>query len=94
MTSVELTGRLLCADRDEAETVARHLPRHIELTRAEPGCLRFDVVQTEDPLIWTVAERFADEAAFEAHQARVRASEWGRVTAGITRDYAIARSEG
>ena len=92
MTSVELTGRLLCADHDEAEIVVRHLPRHIELTRAEPGCLRFDVVQAEDPLIWSVAERFVDRPAFDAHPARVRASEWGRATATIARDYVITQS--
>jgi len=91
MTTIELTGRLLCADLDDSETVARYLPRHIELTRAEAGCLRFEVEQSEDPLVWTVAELFVDQTAFEAHQARVGSSEWGTATAGIERDYAIAR---
>jgi quinol monooxygenase YgiN len=89
MSPVELSGRLVCANRQEAATVARHLPRHIELTRAEPGCLRFEVRPTCDPLVWSVAERFADKGAFDAHQARVRVSEWGQVTAGIKRDYAM-----
>lgn len=93
MTTLELTGRLLCADAAEAETVRRHLPRHIELTRAEPGCLRFEVEQSEDPLVWTVAERFADQAAFDAHQARVVSSDWGRATTAIQRDYVITRNE-
>lgn len=69
--------------------MVRHLPRHIQLTHAEPGCLSFDVQPTDDPFEWIVAERFADQAAFSAHQARVRASEWGRATAGIERDYVI-----
>ncbi|WP_373456770.1 putative quinol monooxygenase [Brevibacterium sp. 50QC2O2] len=51
------------------ETVCRYQPRHIELTRAEAGCLLFEVVQTGDPLIWSVAERLADESGFDAHQA-------------------------
>jgi hypothetical protein len=31
-----------------------------------------------------------DQAAFDSHQARVQASEWGRATAGIERDYVVA----
>ena len=88
---IELTGCLVCADGEEMKIVERHLPRHIELTREEAGCLHFDVVQTEDPLVWSVIERFADQSAFDAHQARVRASDWGRATAGIKRDYVISR---
>jgi quinol monooxygenase YgiN len=79
----------LCADASEAAVVVRHLPQHVALTRAEPGCLKFDVESTADPLVWQVIEQFVDRAAFEAHQARVAASEWGRVTSGIARDYAI-----
>lgn len=89
MNAVVLTGRLLCASADEAAVVARELPRHVELTRAEPGCLSFEVEPTDDPLVWSVAERFVDRAAFAAHQARVAESDWGRATAGIERDYVI-----
>ena len=90
MTAVELRGRLVCRTVDEAATVARELPRHIELTRAEPGCVQFDVERTDDPLVWSVSERFADREAFDAHQERVRASAWGLATVGIERDYVIA----
>jgi hypothetical protein len=31
----------------------------------------------------------ADQAAFDAHQARVKASDWGRISAGIPRNYDI-----
>lgn len=94
MGIVELTGRLICRHPGEAETVRRHLPRHIELTHAEEGCLRFEVEPTEDPLVWTVTERFQDQASFAAHQARVRASPWGRATAGVPRDYVITDESG
>lgn len=93
MSTVELTGRLVCEHDGEAKIVLRHLPRHIELTRAEAGCLHFDVKQTGDPLVWTVSERFVDQAAFDVHQARVGASEWGRATAGIKRDYVVTIGE-
>lgn len=90
MNHITLTGRLVCASSDEAAIVRRHLRRHVELTRAEAGCLRFDVDPTDDPFVWEVSERFVDQPAFDAHQARVRASEWGRVTAHIARDYQLA----
>lgn len=90
---VELRGRLVCADDGEADVVRRHLVQHIELTRAEPGCLAFRVDPTEDPLIWTVAETFADQDSFAAHQVRVAASEWGRATEGIRRDYRVSGTD-
>ncbi|WP_228460913.1 putative quinol monooxygenase [Gordonia crocea] len=92
MSVIELKGRLICEDDAEVETVSRYLSRHVELTRAEAGCLHFEVVPTENPRVWSVVERFADQPAFDAHQARVRASDWGKATAGIKRDYAITRA--
>lgn len=89
MSAVALKGLLVCANRDEAAVVLRHLHRHIELTNAEAGCLQFDVEPTNDPFVWEVSERFVDQEAFDAHQARVLASEWGRATSHITRDYVV-----
>jgi quinol monooxygenase YgiN len=83
----------VCASGEEAEVVAAHLPRHLDLTRAEDGCLSFEVTRTGDPLIWRVEERFRDVAAFRAHQAHVAASEWGRMTAGIERRYSVEGPE-
>lgn len=65
------------------------LADHIRLTRAEPGCLAFDVDATDDPLIWSVAEEFVDAAAFAAHQDRAGASVWAVETAGIARNYTV-----
>lgn len=89
MTRVTLTGQLLCRSQAEAQVVAAHLPRHIELTRAEPGCLRFDVTPTSDPWIWDVTDLFDSADSFEAHQARAAASEWGEQTRGLPRHYAV-----
>jgi quinol monooxygenase YgiN len=89
MSGVVLSGRLLCADAEQARAVREHLPEHIALTRAEPGCIVFDVAPTDDPLIWEVSERFESADVFRAHQTRVAASEWGRVTAQIERRYTV-----
>ena len=85
--SFHLSGRLICTSEAEAERVRAHLPEHLALTRAEPGCLSFAVAPTADPLIWSIEESFANAAAFAAHQARAGASLWAEATAGILRDY-------
>ncbi len=87
MDAIGLKGHLICADDREAGVVQRHLG----LTRAEPGCVRFEVETSEDPRVWSVSEEFESEDAYEAHQRRVRESEWGRVTVGIKRNYVIYR---
>ena len=89
MTHVRLSGQLVCKNDLEAQLVLEQLPEHVTLTLAEPGCLSFEVTRTADPLIWQVEERFEDQVAFAAHQARVAGSEWGRMTAGIERRYSI-----
>lgn len=89
MGEVRLSGYLRCKNDSEAELVKEHLPAHIALTRAEPGCISFEVTPTADTLVWTVEECFADSDAFRAHQERVAASEWGAMTSGIARDYTV-----
>lgn len=89
MSTVCLTGyiRVPAADLD---AVRAALPIHVELTRAEPGCLQFDVVQDADePTIFHVQEEFRDPSAFTAHQQRVRESAWGDVTVRVERHYQV-----
>lgn len=95
MSLIRLTGRLIGTAPEHRRVVLSHLPVHIRDTVREPGCLFFDIAQTEDPLVWSVSEGFASRAAFEAHQARMAASDWGRATRAIRRDYRLeeARAE-
>ncbi len=87
---VRLTGFLLCRTPEEADRVAALLPEHTRLTRAEPGCLRFEVWRSQaDPCRFAVSECFRDRAAFEAHRARAATTIWARATRGIPRDYVI-----
>ena len=90
MSQVILTGFLLCRSLDEADRVSHLLPDHVRLTRAEAGCLSFEVFRSmADPMRFAVREVFRDRAAFEAHQRRAQASVWGKATRGIPRDYRI-----
>ncbi len=86
---VTLKGHLRCANAAEADRVRAALDEHIRLTRAEPGCLSFEVSATADPLVWAVAEEFTGSAAFEAHQERAAASDWAIETKGIAREYTV-----
>lgn len=89
MTGIELKGHLDVPE-DRRIAIADALAAHIRLTRAEPGCLAFEVLPDPDvPGRWQVAERFASRADFDAHQARVASSDWGRISQGLTRSYEI-----
>lgn len=90
MTEVTLTGKLVCASPAEAEVVENLLPRHVLSTRAEPGCLFFEVARRGSSLVWDVTERFENGDAFRAHQVRTAESAWGLKTAAIRRDYTVA----
>ena len=87
---IKLTGRLVCKSAEEADLVRQYLSEHKELTREETGCVSFEVTETPDPLIWKVEELFTNQATFDAHQNRTRASVWGRETRAIAREYKIS----
>ncbi|MDO5527961.1 MAG: GNAT family N-acetyltransferase [Paracoccus sp. (in: a-proteobacteria)] len=88
MDLISLTGRLTAHDDSEARLARALLPGHIAASRAEPGCLRFDVTEdAADPRAWHLRELFVDADAFEAHGARARQSEWGAKSAGLGRDF-------
>lgn len=86
---VTLKGTLTCTTQDELSRVIAGVEEHIALTRAEAGCISFEVIQTEDPMVWSVSEAFTNAAAFQAHQTRAGASHWATLTEGIARDYQI-----
>lgn len=86
---IRVTGTLTCATADEAELVRANLPEHIRLSRAEPGCLTFNVEPTDDPLVWRLDESFADKAAFKAHGDRMRSSAWFTVTQRLARNFEV-----
>lgn len=84
---IRLRGQLICMTDDEARAVRAHLADHIALTRAEPGCLTFDIAETDDPMVWEVMESFRDRPSFDAHQARTRDSAWFTATRSILRNF-------
>jgi quinol monooxygenase YgiN len=88
---LHLNGFLICDTLDEADRISQLVPEHVRLTRAEPGCLKFEIFRShEDPTRFAVSEIFRDRAAFAAHQARTRDSVWWRETLGIKRDFALS----
>ena len=92
-TSVSAQSAVMLAGYMDVQPARRDiikeaLPRHINLTRAEAGCLRFDV--SEDAQIegrLNVVEIFNSEAAFTTHQRRTAASDWAEASQGCSRYY-------
>lgn len=94
MPRIALNGFLICRTLEEADRVSGLLPEHIRLTRAEPGCIRFEVFRSQsDPVRFAVSELFRDRAAFEAHQARAADTIWARATKSIPREYRITEEK-
>lgn len=92
MSKVTLKGHIT-VPKDQIEDVQKELIEHIRLTREEPGCLLFNVIQRQDDLlVFDVYEEFVDRAAFDSHQSRVKTSKWGMVTKDVERDYTIAET--
>nr|WP_281373869.1 antibiotic biosynthesis monooxygenase [Parvularcula dongshanensis] len=71
---------------NDIEAARAALPEHIRLSRAEPGCLAFEVEEREEGVFF-VREAFEDEVAFAAHQARVPGTPWAKATERGERNY-------
>ena len=89
MGVVILKGFIIVPSND-LTAVKNELDNHIQLTRSETGCLIFQVTQDPlNPCRFDVYEEFVDEAAFQAHQARVKSSRWGEITVNVERHYTV-----
>jgi len=90
VSKVILKGYIVVPESD-LEAVKTELAKHIDSTLREPGCLLFEVSQdVSNPYRFNVHEVFSDNDAFEAHQARVRQSKWGKVSARAERHYKVS----
>jgi len=89
MSKVVLVGNIIVPEK-EISSVRQALPLHIELTRAEEGCLVFEVNEhTDISGRFDVYEEFKDSRSFKSHQKRVKESTWGELTKGSSRNYTI-----
>ena len=92
MSKITLSGHIEVATED-LDAVLAELPTHVALTHKEAGCLVFSVTRdTDNPQRFDVYEEFTDKAAFEKHQARVKASNWGKVTKNVGRFYTVTKN--
>lgn len=82
-----LTGRLFCSDVAQMLLTVDLLSEHAEQTQSEPGNLRFDIAQSDNPLVFELRELYANEEAYQAHRARLYDSRWARESNGIKREF-------
>ncbi|MGV6813347.1 MAG: putative quinol monooxygenase [Brevirhabdus sp.] len=72
------------------DAVMRALPEHIRRTRAEPGCLSFNVdldPVTKQRLL--VSESYVNADALAAHRNRLARSQWAVYSRGLERHYKL-----
>ena len=75
---------------DDLDALLREMSEHIRLTRAEPGCLAFEIRRSgDDDCRFDVYEVFESQDAFDQHQIRTRHSRWAAVTVNVARHYDI-----
>ncbi|TWU54867.1 DinB superfamily protein [Rubripirellula tenax] len=87
---ITLTGYIIVSEEEIAQ-IREALPKHIDATRAESGCLRFDVNESEHERgRFDVYEQFRDRESFEQHQARAKASEWANISRNVERHYTVS----
>ncbi len=85
MPWLSLKGHIIVSD-DDLPRVLKALPKHIALSRAEQGCLIFNVSQdSENANKFYVYEEFIDREALDAHRRRAKRTRWASVTAGVER---------
>ncbi len=78
----------------ELDSVLEELPKHIQLTLNETGCIIFQVQQdADDTCTFHVYEEFESEDAFKYHQQRVKNSSWGKAAKNVKRFYSVASEE-
>lgn len=73
---VALSGNVTCTDTAQLMTLLMHVSAHVAETRAEPGCLYYEIAQTDEPMVWRVEGLFHDAAALDIHRRRNAASPW------------------
>ncbi|WCN08137.1 putative quinol monooxygenase [Marinomonas mediterranea] len=89
---IVLSGYIVIPEAELA-LVEDALVEHIALTKAEEGCLVFNVSKDPvNPCRYDVYEEFSSQAAFDFHQARVKSSPWGQATINVERHYLIKES--
>ena len=78
MSEICLTVRVAVRD-GHADEAAAHLRILREETRREPGNIAYDVYRsTETPNVFFLHERYADQAALDAHRASPHFAEHGK----------------
>ena len=88
-----LSGHISVPESELAK-IREALPKHIAATRAEAGCVVFNVQENETEIgRFEVYEEFTDKKAFQCHQERVRQSDWGAVTKNVIRHYTVTGLE-
>jgi quinol monooxygenase YgiN len=93
LPKIILQGHIIVPESD-LTIVKNVLLSHIELTRAEQGCLVFKVtVDSLNSNKFNVYEEFCSQEAFSHHQIRVKQSIWGQVTHNVERHYKISNQQ-
>lgn len=92
MGKVIVTGYLQVPPA-ELPMVLEGLAIHIELSRQETGCLKFEIDQdAQDPNKLILYEEYSSQEAFEAHKQRSQQSNWAKLSQNVERFLEISEA--
>ncbi len=80
--------------REHLEEYLTNIRLHAATSSAEPGCIRYEVLQSlDDPTVICLYEVFRDAASFAAHQTSEHHDRWMAMSAGWREVSPMARHE-
>jgi len=90
LSKLILKGYIVVAEEDLAAIEAA-LSEHTELSKQEPGCLKFEIKQDpKNKHVFNVYEEFVDNDAFAAHKLRMKNTKWTAAAANVERHFEIS----
>ncbi len=90
MTARVIARGTITCPADKRSAIVPAMKDHIRLSRAEPGCIQFDITASPSvPDTFVVTEEFANRAAFDAHTNRTRASDWWGISQHLPRQIIV-----
>lgn len=89
MAKLTIVARIVAAS-DKVELVRGELEKLVPITRAEAGCLQYDLHQdNDDPAVFLFYENWESRDLWQAHMSAPHLQAYGQATAGAVEAFEL-----
>lgn len=89
MANLTIVANII-AHNEKIDLVHNELKKLIDITRAEPGCVQYDLHQNNDnPAHFMFFENWESRELWQAHMSAPHLTEYGRATEGAVEDFVL-----